>query len=170
MNLIDWLERPAELSGRIAAAFVVPLVLVLLYEVIARYAMGAPTVWAFDLTYMLMGTIFVLAMSYALKNKYHVNVDLILPNLPVRIQALINITCYGAILPALVWMTQYVSIAVFEAYHNGEVAGVSAWNPVVWPFRTAWAIGFGLLSLQVAVELLKALISLYTGRLYEVTS
>lgn len=170
MYLIEWLERPADLSGRVAAALVVPLVLVLLYEVIARYALGAPTVWAFDLTYMLMGSIFMMAMSYALKNKYHVNVDLILPNLPIRVQATINLVCYGTLLPALIWMTQYVGIAAFEAYHSGEVAGVSAWNPLIWPFKTVWLIGFVLLCLQVAVEILKALISLRTGRTYEVTS
>ncbi|MCV6587340.1 MAG: TRAP transporter small permease subunit [Marinibacterium sp.] len=166
MSLIDLLERPADVSGRISALLVVPLVLVLLYEVIARYVLRAPTAWAYDLTYMLMGSVFLMAMSFALKIKQHVNVDLILPRLPVRLQALINVLCYGALLPVLVWMSWYVGLAAVEAFHRGEVAGVSAWNPVIWPFKAVWCLGFALLALQVLAEWLKALVSLRTGLAY----
>src|SRR5262245_47808946 len=36
------------------------------YEVFARYMFGAPTDWAFDASYILYGTLFMMAGAYAL--------------------------------------------------------------------------------------------------------
>jgi TRAP-type mannitol/chloroaromatic compound transport system permease small subunit len=38
---------------------------------------------------------------------------------------------------------------------SGEVSGESAWNPIIWPFRIVWFIGFVSLSVQGFAELLK---------------
>lgn len=163
MPFINLIERPAEYAGHVASILVVPLVLVLLTEVVARYVLNAPTAWAFDLTYMLMGSIFMMAMSYALKRGHHVNVDLIQPHLPTRVRATIKLLCYGALLPVLVWMSWYLGIAAHEAYARGEVAGLSAWNPLIWPFRAVWLLGFALLALQVFAEAAKSLLALVSG-------
>ena len=45
------------------------------YEVFARYMFGAPTDWAFDASYMLYGTLFMLAGAYALSRNGHVRGD-----------------------------------------------------------------------------------------------
>ena len=52
-----------------------PLVLAVSYEVIARYAFNAPTIWSFDVTYMLYGTIFMLGAAYALHKGAHIRTD-----------------------------------------------------------------------------------------------
>ena len=38
---------------------------------------------------------------------------------------------------------------------TNEVSGESAWNPIIWPFRVVWLIGFISLSLQAISEVLK---------------
>ncbi len=45
----------------------------------------------------------------------------------------------------------------FESWLSGEVSGKSAWNPQVWPFRAAIALGMALFALQVLAEFLRAL-------------
>ena len=45
------------------------------YEVIARYLFNAPTIWAFDVTYMLYGTLFMLGAAYALHKGAHIRTD-----------------------------------------------------------------------------------------------
>ncbi len=45
------------------------------YEVFARYVLRAPTTWAFDVSYMLYGTLFMLAGAYALARNAHVRGD-----------------------------------------------------------------------------------------------
>ena len=47
---------------------------------------------------------------------------------------------------------------------NNEVSGESAWNPVVWPFRVFFIVGFGLFALQAIAEILKS-ISKITGNI-----
>ena len=45
------------------------------YEVFTRYVFGAPTEWAFDASYMLYGTLFMMAGAYALARNGHVRGD-----------------------------------------------------------------------------------------------
>src|ERR1043166_3160788 len=52
-----------------------PLVLAVSYEVIARYLFDAPTIWSFDVTYMLYGTLFMLGAAYALHKGAHIRTD-----------------------------------------------------------------------------------------------
>src|SRR5258708_24856026 len=49
----------------------IPLVLAVSFEVISRYAFDAPTLWSFDVTYMLYGTIFMLRAAYSLHKGAH---------------------------------------------------------------------------------------------------
>ena len=62
----------------------VPLVLAVAYEVIARYAFNAPTIWSFDVTYMLYGTIFMLGAAYALHKGAHIRTDFFFERWSVR--------------------------------------------------------------------------------------
>ena len=52
------LDHVARFSGRVVAWLIVPMVLSLCYEVVARYVFNAPTQWAYDMTFMLYGTFF----------------------------------------------------------------------------------------------------------------
>src|SRR5262245_12711967 len=47
------------------------------YEVFSRYMFRAPTDWAFDASYMLYGTLFMMAGAYALSRNAHVRGDFI---------------------------------------------------------------------------------------------
>jgi TRAP-type mannitol/chloroaromatic compound transport system permease small subunit len=55
-----------------------PLVGGVTYEVIARYVFNAPTIWSFDLTYMLYGAMFMLGAAYALHKGAHIRTDFLL--------------------------------------------------------------------------------------------
>ena len=52
------IERITGSVGLIAAWVVVPLVGATVYEVFARYVLNAPTLWAYEVGYMAMGTNF----------------------------------------------------------------------------------------------------------------
>ena len=47
------------------------------YEVFVRYVLGAPTPWAFDVTYIMYGTLFMMAGAYTLSQDGHVRADFI---------------------------------------------------------------------------------------------
>ena len=62
-------------SGRIVGWLIIPMVLSLVWEVVARYWFNAPTVWAYDMTYMLYGTFFMLGSAYTLLRGGHIRTD-----------------------------------------------------------------------------------------------
>jgi TRAP-type mannitol/chloroaromatic compound transport system permease small subunit len=57
------LDVPARLVGKAIAWLIFPMVGSLVYEVTARYLLDAPTVWAYDMTFMLYGTFFMLGSA-----------------------------------------------------------------------------------------------------------
>lgn len=155
-RLIKSIEVVTSIVGGIAALLVIPLVLATVWEVFARYVFGAPTIWAFELGYILMGIHFLLGGALALKNQVHVRIDLIYARLTSRKRAIIDATMYGlVVLPALVLISWRLGERSYEAFLSGETTGQSAWNPAIWPFRACITLSFIVLALQVFAELLK---------------
>ncbi len=157
-RIVRAIERLTEGVGFLAALVVVPLVLATCYEVFARYVFGAPTIWAFELGYTLMGVHFLLGGALTLKRQGHVRIDLIYGQLSARKKAAIDLVLYLVlVLPALLLVSYWLMDYAASAYAAGETSGQSAWNPPIWPFRAVIAASFVLLSLQVMAECLKCL-------------
>ena len=156
-NLIGRAERLVVGIGVLAAMLLVPLVLATTWEVVSRYAFGAPTIWAYEIGYMLAGTCYLFGMAYCMKQKGHVRVDFLYDQVGPKWRAIIDILGYSfLLLPGALWITWGLYEFAVEAYESGEVSGESAWNPVVWPFRTVWVIAFVALVLQTIAEILKS--------------
>ncbi len=49
------------------------------YEVFVRYVLNDPTSWAFDMSYILYGALFIMSGAYALSRNAHVRGDVLLP-------------------------------------------------------------------------------------------
>ena len=167
MVIVSSIERLSSAFGLIAVILVAPLIGALVYEVFSRYALGEPTFWAFEVSYMLMGTIFLLSMAAALRERLHVNVDFLHAVLPRRVRAVFDLIGYTIFIVAVSWLSLALFETSLESLRIGEVSGKSAWNPVVWPFKAVWFLGFVVLGLQVCAEIAKALISLWTGEAVE---
>lgn len=60
-NSMKYLNAMSVLLGQAAMLLICLLVISMLYEVAARYIFQAPTLWAFDLSYMFNGSLFLLA-------------------------------------------------------------------------------------------------------------
>lgn len=137
------------------------LVGAMLYEVGARYAFNAPTIWAYDVSYMLNGALFVLAGALALAKNNHVRIDFLSSRLKVSTQHKINAAFYILLfLPALGFVTRASIIAAWHALVTGEVEAISPWAPVIWPFNTAIAIGLASLWLQALAETARHIIGI----------
>ena len=70
------------------------MTLAVTYEVVARHFFRAPTIWAFDVTYMLYGTHFMLGTAYTLMRIGHVRTDMLYQNWSIRRQNLIDAIGY----------------------------------------------------------------------------
>jgi TRAP-type mannitol/chloroaromatic compound transport system permease small subunit len=161
--LLRLIERLSIASGEATAWLVVPLILATTYDVVARYAFNAPTQWAYEVGYMMMGAQALLGMAYTLHSGGHIRIDAFSQRFSQTGKAIVDLCGYAVVLPCLCWITWSLWSYWVGAFRSGEQSGQSAWNPVIWPFRLIFFIAFVLLVLQVAAEIIKA-IRYLTGR------
>src|SRR5918912_2004299 len=88
------IDKFTDTTGVWIAWLNVPLVAAVSYEVIARYAFNAPTLWSFDVTYMLYGTIFMLGAAYALHKGAHHRTDLFYEKWTAKTKGMVDSISY----------------------------------------------------------------------------
>jgi TRAP-type mannitol/chloroaromatic compound transport system permease small subunit len=164
LTFIRIVERLSGGFGLIAAGIVAPLILATVYEVFSRYLFNAPTIWAYELAYMAMGTNFLLGAAFTLRERGHIRIDLLYGHMSTRMRALIDSIGYAFLfLPVSWWLSWGLWNYAYDALLSGETSGESAWNPIIWPFRMVFFIGLLLISLQATAELIKS-VSMFFGR------
>jgi len=155
-RLLRFLDRVSGTSGAVAAWLVIPLIVASCYEVFSRYVLGQPTLWAFEVGYMMMGTHFLVGLAYTLRESGHIRVDLFYGRLSRKKQALIDAFTY---LVLLLPLTLALSLGFWEkvlkAYASQERSGISAFNPLIWPYRAVFFAAFTLLALQALAQLIR---------------
>jgi TRAP-type mannitol/chloroaromatic compound transport system permease small subunit len=155
-SLIRNIERMTGSVGILASFALVPLVLATCYEVFARYVFGAPTIWAYEIGYVLTGAHFLLAMAFTLKSDEHIRIDVFSGKFSRRTRAVIDLAAYAVLLPLMVWLSYALFQHLATGYLRSERSGQSAMNLPVWPFRVIFFVAFTLLTLQILAEVIKA--------------
>jgi TRAP-type mannitol/chloroaromatic compound transport system permease small subunit len=151
-----WVDRLSNVTGTVGAWLIVPLILAMCYEVFARYLFHAPTIWAYELAYLLTGSGWLLGMSYALRAGLHIRVDVVFARLSPRMQAVIECAAFlFLLLPFLTWLTWALEARFLAAVKSGERSGQSAWNPQIWPFYGVFFLSVLFLALQTLAEILR---------------
>jgi TRAP-type mannitol/chloroaromatic compound transport system permease small subunit len=159
------IERISGASGQITAWLVAPLILATVYDVAARYLFNAPTQWAYEVGYMVMGAHALLGMAFTLREGAHIRIDAFTQRFSQTTKAVIDLVGYGVfLLPCLVWITWSLWHYWVHALQSHELSGQSAWNPIIWPFKLVFCIAFLLLALQVIGEIIKAILYLQGKR------
>ena len=154
--LIRNIERITGSIGIMASFAIVPLVLATCYEVFARYVMDAPTIWAYEIGYILTGSHFLLGMAFTLKAGEHIRIDIFSGKFSPRTRSLIDLVGYSVTLPLMVWLTYALFQHLAAGYLRNEHSGQSAMNLPVWPFRVVFLVAFTLFALQILAEVIKS--------------
>jgi TRAP-type mannitol/chloroaromatic compound transport system permease small subunit len=134
------------------------------YEVFSRYIFGAPTEWAFDASYMLYGTLFMMAGAYALARNAHVRGDFIYRAWSPRRQAMMDLVLYFLFFfPGMIAFV-YAGYGFAELSRRmNEHSSASPNGPIVWPFKWLIVIVGCLMVIQGAVEVMRCLMCIRTG-------
>jgi TRAP-type mannitol/chloroaromatic compound transport system permease small subunit len=139
-------------------------VLAVSYEVAARYLFNAPTIWVFDVTYMLYGTVFMLGAAYALRKGAHIRTDFFFARWSVRTRAVIDSVAYIVFFfPSLVLFFIVSGEEGWYAFQIGETSEQTPWRPLLWPFKMVVPLTCALLLVQGVSETIKSLYAARTG-------
>lgn len=151
--------------GRLVAWLCLPLMLLMVYEVLARYLFTAPTVWAYDMSRMLCGAMFVLGAAYALSKGIHIRSDFLYRRWSVRTQGRIDtalyVVCFFPAMIIFLWVSSQWGWASLE---RGERGTDTAWMPLLGPVKSTLPVGISFLIIQGVSELLKSVHAARKGR------
>jgi TRAP-type mannitol/chloroaromatic compound transport system permease small subunit len=150
--------------GKLFAWLFVPLTYTLVHEVVATKVYSRPTVWAFDVSYMLYGTIFMMGAAYTLANDGHVRGDMLYRLWPARVQASIDLILYVLVFfPAMVAMLLAGWSYASYSFSIGERSLQSPFGPIIWPLKMIIPITAALMLLQGVAQIMKCVRCLQRG-------
>jgi len=142
--------------GKGVAWLILPMVLSLVWEVTARYGFNAPTEWAYDMTFMLYGTFFMLGSAWTLQRGGHIRTDSFYSKWTKQTQARVDLACYLVFFfPAMAILAWLGSEYFWKSFQQNERIVTSPWLPIVWPFKFVMPASAVLLLLQGISECVK---------------
>jgi len=163
-GLVHAIDKIALWSGRIVSFLIIPMVLSLVWEVIARYFFNAPTVWAYDVTFMTYGTFFMLGSAYTLQRAGHIRTDSYYSGWSPRTQGMVDTLCYVLFFfPAIVIFLDVTWDFFWVSFQRGERSVTSPWLPPIWPLKAVLPATCVLLLLQGCAELIRSVVAWRTG-------
>jgi len=136
----------SEWTGKVAAYILIPLVLALVYEVVARYVFDSPTLWAHEIGIYLYAFNGMIAGAWVLLHEGHVKMDAVYGRLPPKTKATLDLITaplffyFCALVLWQGWEMAYRSVIGLE--HTP-----SAWSPPWYPFRIILPVAAFLLLL-----------------------
>tara|TARA_R110002095_G_scaffold68252_3_gene58087 strand:+ start:1734 stop:2264 length:531 start_codon:yes stop_codon:yes gene_type:complete len=159
MKLLDWIDQTNLLIGRLVSFLLWIGAAVLVWEVISRYALNAPTVWAHGYTQRIFGAYFILIGAFTLVKGGHVRVDLFLGEEGSRRRAFLDVVNYAFL---LIWGFALTSEGwrFFQEALLWNQLDDSALAHPLWPVKLCLVIGAGLISIQALAEIIRSLAAL----------
>ena len=164
----QWIRTIDVFSKAIGHAFswcVLVLTASTCYEVFMRYVLNAPTAWAFDMSYMLYGALFIMSGAYALSRGSHVRGDFIYRSWKPVTQAKVDLVLYFIFFFPGVFAMVYTGVQY--GYRAASILESSVNSPAgvpVWPLKLLiFAAGVTLLIAGIA-EVMRCIVCMRTGQ------
>ena len=152
------------LVGKAGSWAILILTVAISYEVFARYFLRRPTEWAFDLSYILFGTLFILAGPYALARNAHVRGDFLYREWTPRRQASFDLVLYIVFFFPGILALVYAGWGFAQfSWMIGEHSSNSPNGPPLYHFKTLIPVVGVMMSIQGAVEVARCIICVRTG-------
>ncbi len=163
-RLLLGIDRLSTFVGQAFAWCILLLTGVVVYEVFVRYVFRAPTTWGYDVSYMLYGTLFMMAGAYALSRNGHVRGDFLYRNFPPRRQAWFDLVLYVLFFFPAIFAFMISGWTFFaDSLRQNERSMFSPTGPVIWPFKFLIPVVGLLLLLQGLVEVVRCWRCIQTG-------
>jgi len=159
--LDPWLER----LGRCASWLWLLLLIVIVANVVLRYAFGQGRVEFEEIQWHLYAAGFLLGLSYALKDDAHIRVDLMHERFGPTLKAWIEL--YGILLLLLPFIAVVLIFSVSfvaASYQLGEVSPSPGGLPYRWAVKAMLPLGFSFLLLAALSRLTRVWAYLFLGR------
>ncbi|HUG25240.1 TRAP transporter small permease subunit [Piscinibacter sp.] len=163
-KFIYGIDQLSKTVGHVFAWLIIVLMLGTCYEVFVRYVLNNPTSWAFDMSYIVYGGLFLMAGAYTLSRNGHVRGDVLYRLWPPRVQASVELSLY-----VLFYFPGVISLMVsgwaygYDAFKLQEVSINSPVGVPVWQLKILIPFAGFFLALQGIAEVLRCVLCLREG-------
>ena len=170
LRISDAIDALLAIFGRIGAWAGFALVLVVVYDVITRYA-GVPKPFGLNSTqiqeseYWLHSVLFAFVIGWAYTKQSHVRIDLIREMLPLRAKFVIEMLgCAVFLIPYACIATYYCFNYAYTSFQEDEVSKSVIGLSNIWILKSTMPIMFTLMGLAGVSQFIKSLAG-FTGNL-----
>ena len=157
-------DRISEWFGKAFAWLIIVMAFGVGYEVFVRYVLNAPTSWALDVSYIMYGTLFMMAGAYTLSRDGHVRGDFVYRFWKPKTQARVEFVLYflfffPGVLALILAGWKYAA----RSYRYAEVSVMSPANVPIFQFKMIIVAAGVLLFIQGIAQVCRCLICMRTG-------
>jgi TRAP-type mannitol/chloroaromatic compound transport system permease small subunit len=159
LRLIDGVSK---WSGQLVAPLALVYLVILTFEMVARYAFNSPTLWASETSTFIFGAQFMLGGAYCLWRGGMVNVEVIHDRLPIRARAILDLFLFLIplfVLGVMIWRGGEFFLNSFRIHEHTE----SVFSPPLYPLRGVIPLSAFLLLIQATAKFVRDLYLAITG-------
>ena len=157
------IDRLNDVIGKILALLIIPMILVVLYAAIMRYAFNAAVNWGFEIALFAFGIHCILGGGYTMLHNGHVNVDILTARLPYK---------WGLVISLLGKLTAVFVVAIILylgigwAYKSTLILEHSIhgteFNPPIWWYKWTVPLSAFLILLQCIAQIIRDICGLFS--------
>lgn len=158
------IDRFSMAVGHAFAWCIVILTLGTSYEVFVRYVLDDPTAWAFDMSYILYGGLFLMSGAYALSRNAHVRGDVLYRLWPVRVQGTVELVLYFIFF--FPGVTSLIIAGFGYAHDSFGYREASVNSPVgvpIWQLKGLIPLAGIMLWIQGVAQVIRCILAIRTG-------
>lgn len=164
VTIVQLIDRLTGWFGRAFAWLILLMAFGMGYEVVVRYLSNAPTSWAYDMSYILYGTLFMVGGAYTLARNAHVRGDFLYRLWSPRTQAKVELVLYflfffPGILALVIAGWRYAE----RSWRYMEVSVFSPAGVPVFHFKTMLVVAGVLLFFQGIAQVCRCILCIRTG-------
>ena len=164
LRYIAFADKLSAWMGKAFAWAILMMTFGVSYEILVRKFFNAPTSWAFDVSYIMYGALFMMGGAYTLSRDAHVRGDFLYRLWRPRTQATVELVLY------FFFFFPGVSALIFagwkyaaRAVRFGEVSNFSPARIPVYQFKSIIVAAGILLLIQGIAQVFRCIICLRTG-------
>ena len=164
LGTIFFIDKISSWFGKAFAWLIMVMTLGVSYEVFMRYVMADPTSWAFDVTYIMYGALFMMAGAYTLSRDGHVRADFLYRLWKPRTQATVELVLY------FLFFFPGVTALIFAGWRYAarswrymEVSTFSPANIPIYQFKAIIVAAGVIIFIQGIGQVLRCIMCIRTG-------
>ena len=162
-KFLKGIDQISEWSGRIFVWLIIPLTVIVVFEVISRRFFNRPHIWSMEVIDFIYGPHFMLVAAYALLYKAHVSIDIIYQRFRPRVRGILDIFTYSVFFfPFCIIVFQQGIVFAHTSWSIGETSESAALT-IVPLVKTVIPVTFALLLLQGLANFIRSIMLVIRG-------